>query len=296
MASPDDDAPALSVVLAVRNGLPDIVDQLRSLAAQEVAVPWELVVVDDGSTDGTRAAVDTAADRLPVRSIAGPRRGSAAARNAGVAATSAPLLLFVDHDDELAPGYLAAMHEALGSDPLVIARFDCETLNPGWIGRYRPAPQQDGPSIGLSPFGATAAMGITRSLFEELHGFDESMTPGEDRDLCYRATARGAAPVFVAEAVLRYRYRTTLRGIFHQARTGGVASARLYARYRVEGARPRLVRAEAAKALRAARQLLRARSIADRAGPVHRLGGIAGYLEGSIRTRILYLRWRIPAP
>jgi hypothetical protein len=120
------------------------------------------------------------------------------------------------------------------------------------------------------------------------------MSPGEDRDLCYRASHRGSPPAFVPEAVLRYRYRTTLASIFRQARGGGVASARLYARYRHLGDRPRLLRAEGRKALGGLLGLAGARSIGERAAHLHRLGAIVGYVEGSIRTRVPYLRWRLP--
>lgn len=294
MASSDAERPALTVVLAVRNGQPEIAEQLEALADQEVAFDWELVVVDDGSTDGTSTVIDRYRDRLPVRVVPGPERGSAAARNAGVAEARALSVLFVDHDDVVAPGHLAAMHAALHTDPLVIARFDCDTLNPGWIGGYRPPAQEHGPSVGLTPFGATAAMGVHRDLFDALDGFDETITPAEDRDFCYRASLLGSSPVFVADAVLRYRYRTSLTGIFRQSKGGGVASARLHARYRHLGDRPRLVRAEGRKAVVAAWGLLRSRSIGERAAHLHRLGAIVGFVEGSARTGVLYLRWRLP--
>jgi GT2 family glycosyltransferase len=290
----DGQPPELAVVLAVRDGAAEIAGQLDALAGQGAPFAWELVVVDDGSTDGTPAVVGAYRGRLPLQVVAGPQRGSAAARNVGVAVARASHLLFLDHDDEVAPGYLEAMHAALQQHSLVIARLDCRALNPGWIGEYRPPMQEHGPSMGLTPFGATAAMGVRRDLFDALGGFDETMTPAEDRDFCYRASRRGHPPTFVPRAVLRYRYRATGAGIFRQAKGGGVASARLYARYRTAGDRPRLVRVEIRKATLALWGLLRGRSVAERAGHLHRLGAIVGYVEGSIRTRVPYLRWRLP--
>lgn len=55
----------VSVVMAVRNGLPWIESQIQSIAAQELACPWELVVSDNGSTDGTIEAVRSLAASLP---------------------------------------------------------------------------------------------------------------------------------------------------------------------------------------------------------------------------------------
>lgn len=96
------------------------------------------------------------------------------------------------------------------------------------------------------------------------------------------------------DAVLRYRFRDTLSGIVAQARSGGVAEVRLYALHRAHGARPGLVRVEVRKGARALARLARARSVGERAAALHRLGLVIGHVEGAVRLRVPYLRWRLP--
>src|SRR5205823_3162308 len=83
---------------------------LGGLAAQQPTPAGEVVVVDDASTDATAATARDAGARVVRLERAG---GPAAARNAGVAATSAPLLAFTDADCEPAPGWLAALAATL---------------------------------------------------------------------------------------------------------------------------------------------------------------------------------------
>ena len=76
----------ISVIVAVRNGMPWLEEQLRALAEQQCNEPWEVVVADNGSTDESRLVVEEWANRAPmIRLIdASKVRGPGAARNAGV--------------------------------------------------------------------------------------------------------------------------------------------------------------------------------------------------------------------
>ena len=182
----------LSVVLLVRNGERELPLQLTALAAQEVPFPWELIAVDDGSTDRTGELLEKAGvDGLPVRVVAGPGRGVGAAREAGSAVAGGDDLIFLDHDDEIEPGFLQAMVTALEQHELVAARLDCRALNPGWVGEYRPAQQREEPSNDFLPFAKGGSIGIRRATFEGLGGVDPSLHGPEDRDLCYRAALAG---------------------------------------------------------------------------------------------------------
>jgi glycosyltransferase involved in cell wall biosynthesis len=98
----------VAVVIPVLNGGHLVLDAVTSVRRQGDIVV-ELVVVDNGSVDGTP---DLLAQH-GVRVVAEPLPGAGAARKAGVAATSAPLVMFVDHDDVLLPGVIDALATAL---------------------------------------------------------------------------------------------------------------------------------------------------------------------------------------
>jgi glycosyltransferase involved in cell wall biosynthesis len=90
------DAAGVSVVIAVRDGERYLAETLDSILGQS-APPGEVIVVDDGSTDGTRAVLDPYVGR--VRIVAQQPAGVAAALNRGIAASSGELLAFLDADD-----------------------------------------------------------------------------------------------------------------------------------------------------------------------------------------------------
>jgi glycosyltransferase involved in cell wall biosynthesis len=114
-------ADAITVVIAVRNGLPYVVEAVRSALAQGAAVD-RVVVVDDGSDDETRAAVSQLADPR-VHIIENPGRGVSRARNAGAACAHTRWLLFLDADDRLADGAAIRLLSAAKCDPRAVAIY-----------------------------------------------------------------------------------------------------------------------------------------------------------------------------
>lgn len=102
----------VSVVVPAYNAGPYLKSAVDSLLAQRVD-GLEIVVVDDGSTDGGIAAVE----RLPVRVVRQKNKGEAAARNAGIKACTAPFVTFLDADDAMVPGAVASRLDYLTSYP-----------------------------------------------------------------------------------------------------------------------------------------------------------------------------------
>ena len=92
----------VSVIVPAHDAEQTIARALRSVDLQTVR-PREVVVVDDASTDGTRAVVEGLSLSVPIRVVASPRRGAAAARNAGVAAARGEIIAFLDADDAWYP-------------------------------------------------------------------------------------------------------------------------------------------------------------------------------------------------
>jgi GT2 family glycosyltransferase len=231
----------VSVVVAVRNGLPWLTDQLTSLIAQETADAWEVLVCDNGSTDETAETVRAIARSTVVPTIrlldASARRGPAAARNAGVRSAANELIAFCDADDVVEPGWLEAMRAALEGADVVAGSFEMGTLN----GSKRSAPQPAvTKQLGQLPAGLAANLGVHKSAFESVGGFDEEFQVGEDIDLCWRMQLAGFRFAVAERAVVAKRERTTGAESFRQGVAHGKSGPRLYRRHKGAGIKPNL--------------------------------------------------------
>ena len=231
-------APALSVVIPSRNAEATIGVQLGALAAQRADVDWEVLVADNGSSDGTRTVVERYRDRLPGLRVveASGRRGPGHARNVGAAAASGRWLAFVDADDEVGEGWLQAVVDGLGQHDVIAGRFEVHRLNAPSVTRSRRPDQDTG--LQYSPFGlalphaGAGNLAVTRAAFEAVGGFDVGLTCLEDTDFCWRVQLAGHPLVFWPDAVVHVRLRSSLRRMWAQGRVYGAAAAELDHRYR----------------------------------------------------------------
>lgn len=125
----------LSIIIPCFNAGQTIAVQLEALAQQEWSQPWEIIIADNGSTDETIKIVQTYQQRLPNLKIvdASKKRGAAHARNVGARVAQSEALAFCDADDEVAPGWVAAMGEALSEYDLVGGRDEHWKLNEPWL-------------------------------------------------------------------------------------------------------------------------------------------------------------------
>jgi glycosyltransferase involved in cell wall biosynthesis len=289
-----DSRPELSVVIPVYNAEPELGALLDSLAAQAWDGAWEVVVADNGSTDGSMEIAESYRDRLPGLQIldASDRPGVSHARNVGVAAAGGSSLLFIDDDDVAGEGYIAAMAEALRGQDFVCARWDVDRLNPYWTRALRPSGQSEGPMIynyDFLPYAAGGTLGITRRAFDAVGGFDESIVYGGCVDLCWKVQLEtGANLGFVPNAVIHYRYRGTLREIFAQARSWGMDEVALYTRWRDRGVEKIPLR-RSLQRWQFVIHLRRLRHTAGRAWWATELGNHLGRIQGSLKYRSLML-------
>ena len=173
---------AVSIIIPVFNGADHVRDAIASALAQQPA-PLEVIVVDDGSTDETPAALAAQGDRIRV--VRQANAGVSAARNKGAAQARGEWLLFLDADDRLQPGALAALLKAAAPDAGVVfgvvvedqrgvlarrGNRDCEGPPPqGAIGNFWKA------AI-ITPGAAL----VRRALHEQIGGFQLPQM-GEDR-------------------------------------------------------------------------------------------------------------------
>ena len=179
---------------------------VRALAAQDAGRPWEAVLVDDGSSDGTADLATRAADAagLALRVERTGGEGPAAARNRGASASTAGALAFLDADCFPAPGWLAAGLHALASADLVQGRV---APDPGFVrGPFDRTLHVNGPS----PLFESANLFIDRAVFERLGGFEEWLQPevgkavAEDVWLGWRARRDGCAIEFAPDALAHH--------------------------------------------------------------------------------------------
>jgi GT2 family glycosyltransferase len=282
----------LSVVVPCLNAAALLPLQLEALSRQEWQGAWEVIVVDNGSTDATRDIAVAFAGRVRGLRVvdASARRGRHYACNIGVGEARGPAIVFVDADDEVAPSYVAEMARALSEHDVVAARLDHLALDPAWMADVGSTFQTKGleDGFGFLPFGAGCSLGFQRSVFEAVGGFRERARYCEDVDICWRAQLAGYRIEFVPSAVVHYRSRTSLLAMFRQHRNFGRARALLYHDYRSEGMPPRPSKLALGEWWFIARAIPRLRSRAEAARWFRRLGRCVGRLQGSLRYRVWY--------
>ncbi|HEX6199269.1 MAG TPA: glycosyltransferase family 2 protein [Thermoanaerobaculia bacterium] len=294
-ARPEGRPLSLSVVIPCFDAADTLGEQLEALAGQRWDGPWEVLVADNGSTDGSAAVAERFRDRLPGLRVvdASGRRGPGHARNRGAAEAAGDALLFTDADDRVGEGWLAAMGRALAEHDFVAARYDATLLNPQAVVRSRANPQERGlipydypPFL---PHAGGSSLGVKRRLHEAVGGFDEGLPALEDTDYCWRIQLAGTPLVAAPEAMVHIRYEAEARGLFRQSFRFGVYNVLLYARYRGRGM-PRLP--FAAGLARWAKLLLTAPRVllpSARAAWLGQLGWRLGRLWGCLRFRVAAL-------
>lgn len=202
--------PEASVIIPTHNRAHLVFAAIDSVIAQRAA-NFELIVVDDGSTDDTWPALERTAaaveaehaNRLSMRIVLTKNRGVAAARNTGVAIASAPLVAFLDSDDLWGPDKLACQIEYMRTHPrCMISQTDEYWLSNG--GRVNPG-RRHRKAAGDIFIDSLRTCLVTNStvilrtaLFREIGGFDEDFIAAEDYDLWLRILARNAIG-FIAE-------------------------------------------------------------------------------------------------
>jgi len=206
MIPPPRPVPAVSVVIRAHNSRWRIDRAIASVLKQSTT-DWELIVVDDGSTDGTSDWIRGAyAGERRMRLIAGmSRRGAAAAANIGVERARGARIGFLDSDDEWTPTFLATLGQALDDNPEAIAAYADHIQVWDEVALERvvgaPDPEDQRGAMLAAPFiPCLSQMLFRRAELLQLGRFDERLAVVSDRDMLYRAVLRHPRP-FVAVAL-----------------------------------------------------------------------------------------------
>ena len=204
---------AVSVIIAVRDGARYLPEALASLAGQSTP-PSEVIVVDDGSTDGSGevAARSTATVRVLTR----PPIGYAAAVNHGVAAATSSLLAFLDADDRWTPGSLARRLDRLAGDdaPDVVVGASENYLSPDLTEAEASTIRLQTGTFQAELLGATL---VRAEVFRRVGPLDEELRTGSAIDWVSRARSAGVTFAPVDEVVLHRRIHASNLGRSEQA-------------------------------------------------------------------------------
>lgn len=202
--------PLVSVVIPCHDAAPFLAQAVESALAQ-AGVPVEVVVVDDASGDGSVEIARGFGGRI--RRIELARNGGAcAARNAGAAVARGGALLFLDADDALAPGTLAALAGALAQREGAAAACPWVRLRQRG-GRWVEAPADRPPPRPADPLRGwledawvpPCALLWSRAAYETAGGWDPAVHQNQDGDLAMRAFARGVPLVLARGGCALYR-------------------------------------------------------------------------------------------
>jgi glycosyltransferase involved in cell wall biosynthesis len=202
--------PAATVVVPTSNRADYVAVTLRSLAEQDIDRPYEVIAIDDGSTDRTPEVIAAAG----VRSIRHERaEGPNARRNEGIAAAESDLIALVDDDTWIPPGWLRAIVEGAERHADADAfggpiRARLEGPAPRSCGREEPpiTSLDLGPRDREAELVWSANMALRRAAFDRVGPFDERFTTGGDEeDWIRRLRAAGGKVVYLAGAWLDHR-------------------------------------------------------------------------------------------
>ncbi|MGH2956787.1 MAG: glycosyltransferase [Solirubrobacterales bacterium] len=238
------EAPSVSVVIPTHQRRDLVRQAVRSVLAQTYR-DFELIVVDDGSSDGTREALDGLDPRIRYRWQ--PNRGAGAARNAGLRLARGSIVAFLDSDNLWTPEHLETLTRALEGHP----EADIAYTGLGRAGgetRVK-APIADLLHGNIVPF--TSGVALRREVALGADGFDERLAVGEDADLWMRLALRGSRFAIPPQrTVIRRAIRNSLTS---ERGTGDYAEAAEI------GARRAIAELEGARGEEAARRLALAR-------------------------------------
>lgn len=177
----------ISVVIPVRNRAELVKRTLQSIAEQTVA-PEQVILVDNGSTDGTLAVLQDWAKGRNARVTSEPTPGAARARNAGLALVTTPYVMFFDSDDVMPPRHIEQVSEGLKTNGMPqIGVFDMVLI--GTNGKRYPKPYRHGDPMEMQLFHSTLASlryVVNTGHINAMGGWNEAIGGWDDWELGVR--------------------------------------------------------------------------------------------------------------
>ncbi len=202
-----------SVVVPAYQAADVIGNCVKALKAQSIPCErYEIIVVDDGSTDETAAAARHAcADRVLVI----PHQGRSAARNAGIEAAQGEIILFTDADCEPAPDWIEQITQPFLDPDIAGTKGVYRTRQKELVARFAQLEYED-KYIRMArrdriDFVDTYSAAYRRNILLANDGFDPHLEVDEDQELSFRLARKGYQMVFAPQAAVYHRHVTSVR-------------------------------------------------------------------------------------
>lgn len=212
-AFPDFPSPIVTIVMPCFNAAKTITESILSIQNQTVT-NWELVVVDDGSSDNSRKIVkQLSTDDKRIKLVCQPNSGPSVARNYGVglAGKSVPYIAFLDSDDQWQSDHLAIHLANLESDEAIGISFAaCEIMDEadnltGEITRIPDGPLTKTQILHSNPTTTCSTLVFRKSVYDRAGGLRDDMKYAEDQEWLFRVLVSGYQIIPVGIRTVRYR-------------------------------------------------------------------------------------------
>jgi GT2 family glycosyltransferase len=221
----------VSVVIPAYNAEATIGACVQAVRDQAFEGPVELIVVDDGSTDGTAAAARAAGAIV----ITTPRGRPAAARNAGLRAACGPIICYTDADCAPHPNWLREITAPFADPGVAACKGSYATQQTALVARFVQIEYEDKYDRlrrqATIDFIDTYSAAYRRDVLLVNGGFDEQFDYAEDQELSFRLAARGCRMLFREAAVVDHRHTATLRGYLRKKAIIGYWKAQVVRRH-----------------------------------------------------------------
>jgi glycosyltransferase involved in cell wall biosynthesis len=206
----------VSVVMPVYNGKSYLTASVGSAVAQTLQ-PREIIIVDDGSADGSAEFAEALETPFPKHVIRVENGGQSRARNIAAESAVGEYIAFLDHDDIWHRDHLRRLLEPFGADPDLGWSYcdvdevdhDAQVVHHSWLRMLNPAVEHPKRSLynllAADMFIFPSAAVVRAAAFRDVGGFDERLAGYEDDDLFLRLFRAGWGNVFISESLVRYR-------------------------------------------------------------------------------------------
>jgi glycosyltransferase involved in cell wall biosynthesis len=219
----------ISLVIATRNRSRQLVACLEAVSRLIFEGAWEVIVVDNGSTDGASVVIDNAraAIRAPLIKLTEPEPGVAKARNRAIAAARGKIVAFTDDDCYVDPHYLTEIIRAFDDESIGYVTGRVELYDPSdaavTIKTSRTPQRYPARNFVYGDCIIGANLAFRRAVLLQIHGFDECMGGGrmfsaEDIDIAARASSAGWDGAYRPEILVHHhhgRKQHDVRKLYH---------------------------------------------------------------------------------
>jgi cellulose synthase/poly-beta-1,6-N-acetylglucosamine synthase-like glycosyltransferase len=233
----DSEPPLASVIVPVYNGARTLDACLNALFHQTIAPSrYEVIVVDDGSTDGSAQV----AARYGVMLVSQEHAGAAAARNQGARQAQGCILVFTDADCEPCCDWIEQMLAPFGDPGVVGVKGAYRTRQSSLIARFAQAEYEEKydrlARADWIDFVDTYAAAYRRDVFVEQGGFDPGFRFDEDQEFSFRLAAAGYKMVFARTAIVYHQHPSRLRAYAKRKAQLGRWKVQVHLRYPLKAA------------------------------------------------------------